>query len=202
MKDGEAKRILGSKWPSRTEKWPIPGYKGFWLRGCPSPGATSMPYLKVPGAQILTTRPDGLYIFAHVDLGFADLIAIEHCGKNQNLNDKRSRYTGQNTRLVLPHDWLTHSIKLRGRGGKVERIWKASGWFQRMPTSDVELTVRQLRVLFALKKTDFNAFGLNQIPAGHEYFCRHEQLDQISSPAMQNFVKGLATMKHFASRPK
>ena len=96
LTDAEAKAILANpkKWPERssTKKWPIPGHKGRWMRLCPSPNAPAFPYLRTAGAQTLTTNPDGMYAFVHHAHGFADVIAIEICRNNQNLNDKRARY--------------------------------------------------------------------------------------------------------------
>ncbi|HEY5743004.1 MAG TPA: hypothetical protein VIS99_10735 [Terrimicrobiaceae bacterium] len=206
LTDAEAKAILANptKWPERssTKKWPIPGHKGRWMRLCPSPNAPALPYLRTAGAQTLTTNPDGMYAFVHHAHGFADVIAIEICCNNQNFNDKRARYapTTATNQLVLPYNWLESSTTITK--GRTKKRWDASGWFAAKPVTEVVLTVRHLRALFVLTDNDFNNFGLNNIPAGHEYFCRHDQLSQATSQVMQSFIKGLAMMKHFSTKPQ
>ena len=156
-----------------------------------------MPYLKPPGARQLTTNSDGMYIFAHPADGFADVIAIEHCGKNQNFNDKRSRYTpgGGNLHLAVPLDWL------KAKASVGSTYWKASNWFSAAPVADLLLTVRHLRVVLALTPKDYKDFHDNHFPAAHEYFCKHTDLQQYTQQGMQDFIKSLAMMKHFKSRP-
>jgi hypothetical protein len=142
-----------------------------------------------------------MYLYAHESSAFADVIVIEVCGTNQNFNDKRARYTPTlgNTQVTLPVDWLDSTISVQS--GKQEKIWDASGWFGQKPTGDVVLTLRHIRALFVLTDTAYKDFGLNNLPAGHEYLCRHRDLGQINHPRMQKFIKGLALMNHFYTRP-
>ena len=199
LSDAEAKAILETRWPRRTNTWPIPAYTGYWIRACPS--VSPQPFLHPAGATALTTRPDGLYIYAHIPSGFVDVIAIEVCVSNQNLNDKRSRYTplSGNVQLTLPIGWLNSTIAIQK--GRNKHIWSASGWFDSAPTADVRLTIRHMRALFALRQQDYTNFGSNQLPAGHEYFCMHQDLVQINNQYMQKFIKGMALMNHFKRRP-
>ncbi|MBL0720029.1 hypothetical protein JI742_09035 [Piscinibacter sp. Jin2] len=130
-----------------------------------------------------------------------DVIAIEVCRTNQNFNDKRSRYqpAAGNVNVTLPLAWLNSNVTIQK--GRVERYWKASRWFNTAPVADVRLTIRHLRALFVLTDTDYANFGANHLPAGHEYFCRHRDLSQITHQDMQRFVKGMALMNHFKRRP-
>lgn len=199
LSDSQAKTILETKWPRRTNTWPIPAYSGYWMRACPS--NTPQPYLHPAGAANLTTNPDGMYLFAHIPSGFVDAIAIEVCKTNQNFNDKRSRYTptSGNVHVTLPLAWLNSNVTIQK--GRTARYWKASRWFANAPTTDITLTIRHLRALFVLTDTDYSKFGNNHLPAGHEYFCRHRDLSQITNQDMQKFVKNMALMNHFKLRP-
>lgn len=199
LTDAQAKLILEQRWPRRTNAWPIPAYKGYWMRACPS--NAPMPYIHPAGATTLTTRPDGMYLFAHIPSGFVDVMAIEVCVTNQNFNDKRSRYTptSGNVHITLPLDWLNSIIAIQK--GRQRHIWAASGWFTSAPTADVRLTIRHMRTLFVLKDSDYTNFGQNHLPAGHEYFCMHRDLNQINNQYMQEFIKGMALMNHFKRRP-
>lgn len=199
LTDAQAKKILEDKWPRRTNTWPIPGYSGYWLRACPS--TSPMPYIHPAGANKLKTNPDGLFIYVHDAGKFADCIAIEVCVSNQNFNDKRSRYTptSGNVQLTIPLGWLESDLVVQ-KGGK-KKNWEASGWFNSKPPADVTVTVRHLRILFALTPTDYANFGANHLPAGHEYFCKHADMSQITHQDMQSFVKGMTLMKHFRRRP-
>ncbi len=142
-----------------------------------------------------------MYVYAHEEAGFADIIAIEICRSNQNFNDKRSRYTptSGNVNATLPAGWLDANITVQRGGSK--KIWDASGWFARKPQGDVRLTIRHLRALFVLTDQDYQNFAENHLPAGHEYFCKHRHLGQINHQEMQAFIKGMALMRHFRVRP-
>lgn len=201
LSDAEGKTILEDKrkWPGRTNTWPIPAYKGYWLKACPS--QATRPYIHPAGATILRTWPDGMYLYVHAPSNFADIIAIEVCGSHQNFNDKRSRYTptSGNVHVTLPYAWLDSNISIQK--GRHKKVWDASDWFIHKPTADLVLTIRHLRVLFVLTDADYSNFGTNHLPAGHEYFCRHRDLSQITYQKMQIFIKGMAMMNHFRVRP-
>jgi hypothetical protein len=194
LTDGQAKTALRT-WPKRTKTWPVPAHSGYWVRA--SPSTRSMPYVHPAGATILKTKPDGLYLFAHVPSRFCDVIAVEHCGNVQNFNDKRSRYTptSGNVHVTIPLDWLNKKLT------KKKSYWQASCWFSSAPKSDITLTIRHLRVLFALTDKDYTSFGQNHLPGAHEYFCRHRDLTQITQQGMQEFIKSMALMKHFRVEP-
>ena len=199
LSDGDAKTILRDRWPRRTNTWPIPAYSGYWLRACPS--ESPQPYLHPAGADLLRTNPDGLYLFAHIPSKFVDAIALEICGTNQNFNDKRSRYapSSGNVQITLPLDWLNAEVSVQH--GHVQSFWRASGWFAKQPKRRKVLTVRHLRALFVLTDADYANFGTHHLPAGHEYFCAHRDLNQINSQSMQTFIKGMALMNHFKRKP-
>lgn len=101
--------------------------------------------------------------------------------------------------LTLRYHWLDSHITVQ-RGHR-KKIWEASGWFSKKPQDDVQLTIRHLRALFALTDNDYQTFAENNLPAAHEFFCKHKHLQQINHQDMQNFIKGMALMKHFSVRP-
>jgi hypothetical protein len=199
LRDREAKDILEKKWPGRTNAWPTPSSGGYWIRACPS--IAPQPYIHPAGASSLHTHPDGMYLLADIPANYVDVIVIEVCRTNQNFNDKRSRYTptSGNVNVTLPLDWLNEDITIQK--GRTQIYWQASGWFTNAPTSDVRLTIRHLKALFVLTDKDYIAFGTSHVPAGHEYFCRHRELAQITQQGMQDFIKGMALMRHFKSQP-
>ena len=204
LSDAQAKQILRTRWPARSSQWPIPGYSGRWMQACPLHGNATLPYLRRPGATLRTTNPDGMYVFVHhppppSNLRFADVIAIEVCGTLQNFGDKRSRYNPNNSQLVLPLNWLRHRVTLTNGG--VREAWRASEWYGTRPLSEEVYVVRHLRVLFVLTDPDFTTLAMNDSLSAHEYFCKHRQLDQINGPTMQRFIKGMATMRQFSTRP-
>ena len=206
LSDNQAKQILRSHWPSRSsKKWPIPGYTGKWMRACPINGSATLPFLRPPGGSVLTTNPDGMYIFVShppppSTLRFADVIAIEICCDTQNFRDKRSRYNPIGTELALPLNWLHHRVALPNGG--VREAWNTSEWYNARPQSEQTYAVRHLRALFALPDADYKDVATNLVLFGHEYFCMHKQLNQFTGQTMQRFIKGMALMKQFSTKPR
>lgn len=199
--DGEAKDIL-RRWPTRTKSlWSTPNSKGYWIQAQPKPnGATyATPTIRVPGANLFTTQPDGLWAYLKGN-EFADAIAVEVCGSAQNLNDKRSRYSAAVRSLVLhcPHAWLHGEIQIQGAPNM--KRWEACRTIEHSPQAELSLPVRFLRVLYALPNAVYRDWTAHNVPGGHEYFCRHSSLDSYNSPKTQAFLEQLSFAGHFLTQ--
>jgi hypothetical protein len=196
--DREAKDIL-LRWPTRTKKlWSTPRGSGYWLQAQPKGvGSTApTPTIRVPGAELFSTQPDGMWVFLSDD-SFADVVSIEVCRTAQNLNDKRSRYSAAVRSLVLhcPLHWLQDEIVVP-KSGKITR-WKAARTIGKAPTNELVLPVRFLRVLYSLANDLYASWTAHNVPGGHEYFCRHSSLDSYNSQAMQTFLRQMSFGMHF-----
>ena len=198
LSDGDAKNIL-RKWPTRSDTlWESPIGKGYWLQAQPKPansGITS-PTLRTPGSSLFKTQPDGMYAFLNEDV-YADVVCIEVCGTQQNLNDKRSRYAADVRSMVLhcPEKWMLKDVTVQN-GGVLPR-WQACGTIATQPAEDLIVPVRYLRVLFAIPNDLYKTWSAENIPDGHEFYCRHSSLSTYNSPATQEFLRGMEIQRHF-----
>lgn len=202
LKDADAKAVL-LKWPTRTSKlWDPPTGSGYWIRAQPrdTNSKIATPTLRTPGSSLFKTQPDGMWAFLNNSV-YADVICVEVCGTQQNLNDKRSRYAADVRSLVLncPLKWLTEAIALQKAGTSPR--WQACGSIPACPTEELNVPVRFLRVLFALPNELYKAWTAENIPDGHEYYCRHSSLDSYNSQNTQAFVSQMAIRNHFLTVP-
>src|SRR5581483_1240649 len=157
LSDSDAKALLRS-WPGVTKKWSPQANSGVWLRAQPGPDPRPnyrTPFLSIPGADLFTTQPDGLWV-SYPGKGYCDIIAIEVCGTIQNFNDKRSRYVHTSYSLLLNCDlrWLKSEVPWK-RGSSFR--WKLAKL--RAPKGDAGkakspkyrvFPVRYVSVLYAL----------------------------------------------------
>ncbi len=170
---------------ARLRQWPQrppgldrkPGGKDAWLRGRPIDETACLhPFLKFPGSERLRTLPDGLWLnFGGTPVEpFVDIFAIEACGSLQNLLDKRSRFapSTQSLLAVCPVPWLLAPVL---EGGATPR-WQATGILRHEPALPLILPVRDIRVMYALKKRHYDGFAESQVPHPHEYFLPMETL--------------------------
>ncbi len=194
---------------ARLQKWPQrpPGLKersngvDTWMRGRPSDvTARCFPFLKLPGSNRLRTLPDGLWLnFGGTpEEAFVDIFAIEACGSLQNLLDKRSRFapSTQSLLAVCPVPWLLTPVM----PGDPTPRWKASGVLRQEPVIPLILPVRDVRVLYGLKKTHYQGFVSNQVPQPHEYFAPMETLiaeDSDQNPALRALVARASVAGNF-----
>lgn len=202
LTDGQAKDIL-RRWPRRGDKlWASPTGSGFWMRAQPRDlgEAGPTPTIRLPGATLFKTQPDGMWVFVD-SAHFADVVCIEVCGTNQNLNDKRSRYSAAVRSLVLhlPLKWLLAEVAIQGRGTKTR--WEAMRTLPHKPVADAVVPIRYARVLYALPNSLYLDWSREGVAGGHEYFCRHSSLDSYSSQKMQEFLRRLSTASHFLTTP-
>lgn len=204
-----AVRSLDALVRARLQTWPqhppgLPrrgGADDRWLRGRPAEiSGICNPFLKLPGSQRLRTLPDGLWLHfgGSVVDPFVDIFAIEACGSLQNLLDKRSRFapSTQSLLTVCPIPWLLAPVG----GGETMPRWEATGLLRREPVTPLVLPVRDLRVMYGLKRRHYQGFANNQIPHPHEYFVPIEELTAENSdrdPAMQALVGRASASANF-----
>jgi hypothetical protein len=194
--DTAAKKAL-RKWPQRTSKlWPPPLHRGFWVRAQPIDGQATAPRLFTPGARLFKTQPDGMWVYLAPDEGFCDVVSVEDCTNISNLNDKRSRYIPANHSLLVhcPLKWLLTDVR---SGRFYGPRWEAAGTFSQPPTAPLVLPVRYLRVLYALNTVNYQNWMANRVPAGYEFFCRHDSLNSYNSQKMQDFLQQMSIGNHF-----
>ncbi len=202
LSDDAAKEVLRG-WPQRPTKWfRTAQTTGFWLRAQPPDGHTAGPKLVMPGATEFATQPDGLWLWFG-ELDFVDVIAVEVCRgqRDQNLNDKRSRYMPTTHALLVAcsRAWLTAEIGVyRGR----EARWKACDTITKEPTSNVRLPVRHVRVLYALPNRLYDPWLRSVTPAAHEYFCRHSSLRSHTAPGFRAFLNRMLPGTQFYTPPE
>jgi hypothetical protein len=192
----EANAVL-STWPARTRKlWRPPNGKGFWLRARPTVANVAGPSLRVPGAHLFTTQPDGMWLYIAPN-EYADTVCIEVSNNRQNFADKRSRYSPSYHSLLadVPLPWLNQLISLQHGGTKPR--WEACAMFQTAPQADIVLPVRLLRVLYVLPDNLYASWKANHPPTGYEFYCRDSSLAGYNSQAMQVFLRQMSFASHF-----
>jgi hypothetical protein len=210
LSDGEGKQILldNSKWGARMSAWNSSGQHGYWLRGQPKDGSATTPRIHEPGAVHGTTQPDGMWLRFSPSLdqpgapGFVDAIVVEVCKSLQNLNDKRSRYMSSTTSLLVNCRlaWLVEGIPV---GLGTQPRWLASQTFldatgsPSPPTHDLELPIRSIRILYALRNIDYPKWIGSHAPLGHEFFCRHSSLASPTSQKMRALFSRMRLDSHF-----
>lgn len=210
LSDREAKNIL-RKWPDVTKELFIPPTdQSVWFRAAPKSDRADghdriLPKIHTLGSmRQLTTHPDGLYIALSFDKNdkkeeefpYVDVISIEVCGTTQNLSDKRSRYAGLGTSIVLRFrkGWLQQSVVLEK--GLVRSRWQILG-LPSEPHDHLQVPIRFMRVLYALPDNEYFKLRDVLVPGGHEYYCSHSSLETQNSPQMKKFLKNLNIHSHF-----
>jgi hypothetical protein len=192
------------QWPQRPPG--LYGRKDAWLRGRPTEESVSChPFLKFPGSNRLRTLPDGLWLnFGGTPVEpFVDIFAIEACGTLSNLLDKRSRFapSTQSLMAVCPVPWLLAPVVPDDPTPR----WRATGVLEHEPAIPLVLPVRDVRVVYALKRQHYNGFADNQLPHPHEYFMPMEALtarDAHEDPTIHAFVARATAAANFLSEPE
>ena len=178
------------------------------MRARPGEADTSThPFLRLPGSSNrLRTIPDGLWLHFSPDPAdaFCDILCIEACSTLQNLLDKRSRFAPSTTSLlaVCPVPWLTATPP--GSPAGAAPRWKTIRLLKEEPTAPLVLPVRDVRVLYGLKKRQYEGFARTQMPQAHEYFCPMDALtdeDGHSNPAMQALIARASGVANFMRLP-
>lgn len=192
------------QWPQRPPGIAKPSKgRDSWLRGRPTENSDGLnPFLKFPGSDRLRTLPDGLWLnFGGTPVEpFVDIFAIEACGSLQNLLDKRSRFAPSTHSLlaVCPVLWLLAPVTPTDPTPR----WQVTGVLRHAPTMPLVLPVRDIRVMYALKRQHYQGFTESQVPHPHEYFVPMEALtaeDAQHNPAMRDLVGRSAVTANFLS---
>ena len=193
-------------WPQRPPGLQPPRRgRDAWLRARPPEDTgNSPPFLKLPGSTRWRTLPDGLWLNFHGTSvePFVDIFAIEACSSLQNLLDKRSRFSPSLHSLlaVCPVQWLLSPVM----AGDPTPRWKATGVLLREPELPFTLPVRDLHVLYGLKRHHYAGFARHQLPHAHEYFVPMESLtaeDGDKDPNLQALLARASASANFLSPP-
>jgi hypothetical protein len=203
--DSQVKRRL-KQWPQRPPGVkPTPAGTDAWLRGRPSEDlGTCHPFLKLPGSTRWRTLPDGLWLnFSGTPVEpYVDIFAIEACGSLQNLLDKRSRFAPSTHSLlaVCPVPWLLAPVM----PGDPTPRWQATGVLALEPVVPFVLPVRDMHVLYGLKRHHYAGFLRHQLPHAHEYFAPMDALtakDSDKNPHLRALLARASATANFLSRP-
>lgn len=196
----------------RLKEWPqhppgvtrAPLGQDAWLRGRPGHAFHTHPYLKLPGSSRYRTLPDGLWFnFGGApDDPYVDIFAIEACASFQNLLDKRSRFAPSTHSLlaVCPVLWLLAPVT---KDDATPR-WKVTGIIRSEPTSDFVLPVRDMHVLYGLKREHYQDFARHHLPHAHEFFAPMEALtatDGAENPELHTLLARASATANFMSLP-
>lgn len=197
--DFQAKSILAEKWPARPrEIFPAEDGRN-WLRAQPAltKGATH-PRIVSPGSERLKTQPDGLYCIIGRKSVYADVIVIEVCSSEQNMHDKRSRYSPSTSALCLDvrRSWLRSEV----RGGST--VWEYLGAFEVEPVDDLIIPIRHLSLICAISDEIFERINKSICPQGHEFFMPIKSLNSINGKQMRQFLSSALRKAHFYGNVK
>lgn len=80
--------------------------------------------------------------------------------------------------------------------------WQATGVIRHEPSLPLVLPVRDIRVMYALKKRHYEGFAQHQVPHAHEYFLPMEALtaqDAPNNPAIRDLVSRASASANFFS---
>lgn len=189
-------RSLDWQVKERLRQWPQspPGARDSvsWLRGRPSDERVhGHPFLKLPGSSYWRTLPDGLWLNFGGTPGdaYVDIFAVEACSSVQNLLDKRFRFAPSTHSLlaVCPVDWLKAPVT---PNDPVPR-WRVTGLLSGEPTTPLVLPVRDMHVLYGLKRRHYQGFVLHHLPHAHEYVTPMEVLTAEDGTRIRRFRPGL-----------
>jgi hypothetical protein len=204
-------QTLDSLVRERLKQWPQrpPGVRAApgqdaWLRGRPSEDLRNHPFLKLPGSTRWRTLPDGLWLnFAGTPVDpYVDIFAIEACGSLQNLLDKRSRFAPSTHSLlaVCPVQWLLSPVM----PGDPTPRWKVTGVLREEPAMPFVVPVRDMHVLYGLKRKHYQGFARHQVPHAHEFFAPMEALtafDGDKNPDLHALLAHASAAANFLSPP-
>jgi hypothetical protein len=191
------------QWPQRPPGVRAAG-KDAWLRGRPSEDLRYHPFLKLPGSTRWRTLPDGLWLnFGGTPVdAYVDIFAIEACGSLQNLLDKRSRFAPSTHSMlaVCPVQWLLSPVM----PGDPTPRWKVTGVLREEPAVPFVVPVRDMHVLYGLKRKHYQGFARHQLPHAHEFFAPMEALtafDGDKNPDLHALLAHASAAANFLSPP-
>jgi hypothetical protein len=194
------------QWPQRPPgvKTAAPGPDS-WLRGRPTDDPLPChPFLKLPGSTRWRTLPDGLWLNfgGTAEDPYVDIFAVEACATLQNLLDKRSRFAPSTHSLlaVCPLEWLLSPVMPTDPTPR----WKVTGLVLAEPTTPLVVPVRDMHVLYGLKRKHYQGFARHQLPHAHEFFAPMEALtafDGDKNPELQALLARASGSANFLHPP-
>jgi hypothetical protein len=162
------------------------------------------PFLKLPGSSRWRTLPDGLWLnFGGTPVDpYVDIFAIEACGSLQNLLDKRSRFAPSTHSLlaVCPVQWLLSPVMPDDPTPR----WKVTGVLRDEPTFPLIVPVRDMHVLYGLKRQHYQGCARHLLPHAHEFFVPMEALtafDGDKNPDLRALLAHASAAANFLSPP-
>jgi hypothetical protein len=63
-----------------------------------------------------------------------------------------------------------------------------------------DVPVRFLRVLFVIPDEEYTSWMQSNVPAGHEFYIKHNSLKTATSPDTQEFLARMSFQSHFRTR--
>jgi len=97
---------------------------------------------------------------------------------------------------VCPTEWLLAPITATDPMPR----WKTTGVILHEPFNDVVVPVREMRVLYGLKKDHYKGFARHQLPHAHEFFVPMETLTAEHSeddPALRELIGRTSVSANF-----
>jgi hypothetical protein len=82
--------------------------------------------------------------------------------------------------------------------------WKVTGLVRSEPTSDLVLPVRDMHVLYGLKREHYAEFARHQLPHAHEFFAPMDALtatDGAKNPELHTLLARASATANFMSVP-
>ena len=101
---------------------------------------------------------------------------------------------------VCPVPWLLAPITAADPTPR----WQATGVLRQAPVLSLILPVRDVKVMYALKRRHYDGFAQSQLPHPHEYFLPMESLTAQNAhedPAIKALVGRAAATANFLAAP-
>jgi hypothetical protein len=116
--------------------------------------------------------------------------------------DKRSRFAPSTHSLlaVCPVSWLVAPVS----PGEATPRWKITGVLTEEPVVPLVVPVRDMHVLYGLKRKHYEGFARHQLPHAHEYFAPMEALtawNGAQNPELQAMLARASASANFLSPP-
>jgi hypothetical protein len=118
------------------------------------------------------------------------------------LLDKRARFAPSTHSLlaVCPVEWLMAPVM----PGDTMPRWKATGLLHCPPAMPFVVPVRDMHVMYGLKRQHYLGFAQHQLPHAHEYIVPMEALtakDGDKDPALQTMLARATSTANFLTHP-
>lgn len=115
-------------------------------------------------------------------------------------NDPGSAPSTHSLLAVCPVQWLLLPVM----PGDPTPRWKVTGVLRDEPTADFVVPVRDMHVLYGLKRKHYQGFARHQLPHAHEYFAPMEALtayDGDKNPDLREMLARASSTANFLNPP-